>query len=63
MGNIVSATKIGAREEPQQQEKSNYIFGQPTPHKHYLYEEREERNRGWLRNCGAWERLHGSGRW
>jgi hypothetical protein len=41
-------------------EASKYVFGQPTPHKHSLIEQ-QQRDRGWLRNCGAWERLHGSG--
>jgi hypothetical protein len=48
MGNIVSVTKnclstlVGAREESQQQPKSNYVFGEPTPHRHYLLENRYE---------------------
>jgi hypothetical protein len=66
MADIVSATKnflstlVGASEE---QEKSDYVSGKPTPHRHHLIEEQELRARGWLQNCGAWERLHRSGGW
>jgi hypothetical protein len=44
-------------------EKPKYVPGQPTPHRHYSVEEQQRRNSGWLQNCGAWERMHGSGRW
>jgi hypothetical protein len=48
MGSIIGATKnflttlVGAREESPQQPKSNYVFGEPTPHRHYLLEDRYE---------------------
>jgi hypothetical protein len=60
MGNIVSATKnllsmVGAREEPRQQPKSNYVFGQPTPHRHYLLEDTYENiNPLAQRRYGTW---------
>lgn len=41
-------------------EKPKYIHGEPVAgSKHYGIEERQQRDRGWLKACGAWERLNG----
>ena len=48
----------------EEDQKSKFVFGQPVPGaKHSLYEEQQQRDRGWLQNCGAWEKLHRSGGW
>ena len=44
--------------------KPKYVHGQPVAgSKHYLLEEEQQRDRSWLRNCAAYERLRGSGVW
>ena len=70
MADIVSATKnflstlVGASEETKQQEqKPRFVLGQPVAGiKHHLVEQQQQ-DRGWLKNCGAWERLHGTTIW
>jgi hypothetical protein len=44
--------------------KPKYIPGEPIAgSKHYLLEEAQQRDRGWLQKCAAYERLRGSGVW
>jgi hypothetical protein len=44
-------------------ERPKYVPGQfVAGSKHYLIEEQQQKARGFLRNCGAWERQFGSGR-
>ena len=70
MADIVSATKnflstlVGASEETKQQEqKPRFVLGQPVAGiKHHLVEQQQQ-DRGWLKNCGAWERLHETTIW
>jgi hypothetical protein len=64
MTDIASATKnflstlIGASAEPERP-KSNYVFGQPTPHRHYAIEEQDQRRESYMGRSAAYQRFTG----
>ena len=44
--------------------KPKYVPGEPVAgSRHHLVEEEQQRDRGWLQKCAAYERLRGSGVW
>lgn len=44
-------------------ERGMYVAGEFVPgSRHYLIEEQQQRNRPWLHQSAAWERMFGAGR-